>query len=221
MLNSLPLEKAIQAPRSDGLFSSMVFALSFEDAKVRERISDLVRDNGGVILEQSFQDLVEENLVVKAAFREVVFTALLAVKHSRKEKYMQELALGLPCLSGKWVDASIKSNSQVYEQPSKASSYAPVSPVAPPPSSSSAVYSPIPVSSAAPEPASSSSAPGNGYQPISIPSAAPTTSTTPTSSATPTSSVTPTTSAIPTTSAAPTRPSNRNPRTLRPTNPTT
>lgn len=101
-------------------------------------------------------------------------------------------------------EAPIKSSSQVYEQPSKANSYAPVSPVAPPPSSSSAVYSPIPVSSAAPEPASSSSAPGNGYQPISIPSAAPTTSTTPTSSATPTTSAIPTTSAAPTTTAAPT-----------------
>jgi len=33
--------------------------------------------------------------------------ALIADEHSRKAKYIEALALGLPCLSGRWVDACV------------------------------------------------------------------------------------------------------------------
>lgn len=41
------------------------------------------------------------------AARRLGFTALIADGHSRKEKYMQALALGLPCLAARWITACL------------------------------------------------------------------------------------------------------------------
>jgi len=92
----------------DGILANMVFALSFEDKKTKSSISDMIIENGGLILQESFRDLVDDNMTLRDRFDDISFAALLADRHSRKEKYMQALAFGFPCLSGKWVEASIK-----------------------------------------------------------------------------------------------------------------
>lgn len=86
----------------------MVFALSIDSVEDRGRIADLVHDHGGVVLSLTFQDLVTEDLHLRSNFKNFTFAALLADRHSRKPKYMQALALGLPCLSGRWIEASTK-----------------------------------------------------------------------------------------------------------------
>lgn len=92
----------------EGIFSNMAFALSFEEDLTRNKIRRLIRENGGTVLEQSFQELLTDDFEVKPQFQNTIFTALLADRHSRKPKYMEALALGLPCLSGKWLNASLK-----------------------------------------------------------------------------------------------------------------
>ncbi|KAK5087822.1 radiation sensitive protein rad9 [Lithohypha guttulata] len=99
----------ISAPYKDGIFSGMAFALSYsDDDSSRQHITSLIHENGGTILQGSFRDLVDEGLKLKLRFHSCGFTALLTDRHSRRQKYMEALAFGLPCLSGKWVEASIK-----------------------------------------------------------------------------------------------------------------
>lgn len=101
-------EVSVQPTIKDGIFSNMVFALSIDEEAERKGIASAVRDQGGVVLESTFEDLVTEDVRVKSHLKELSFAALLADRYSRKIKYMQALALGLPCLSKKWVEASIK-----------------------------------------------------------------------------------------------------------------
>ena len=106
-------EKDIVLPISheDGMFANMVFALSFEDNNTKSQISEMVTQNGGLVLSSSFRELFDDDLKLKGRFNSIGFAALLADRHSRKEKYMQALAFQLPCLSGKWIEASIKKSS--------------------------------------------------------------------------------------------------------------
>lgn len=99
---------SVQPAIKEGIFSNMVFALSMDEEDERKETADLVRDQGGVILESTFQDLVSEDMRVRSHFKNFSFAALLADRHSRKPKYMQALAFGLPCLSRKWVEVSVK-----------------------------------------------------------------------------------------------------------------
>ncbi|KAK5937966.1 radiation sensitive protein rad9 [Knufia obscura] len=94
--------------RLQGVFANMVFALSFVDETKKDKVSNLITGNGGIIVKDSFQDLVDDDLTLKIRFNHIRFAALLADKHSRKVKYMEALAFGLPCLSGKWAEASVQ-----------------------------------------------------------------------------------------------------------------
>lgn len=117
-----------------GLFAGMVFAVSFveqEDAK--SRVTKLITENGGRILRDGFEELFEFPSSVPSAtpskspaaahttedakqFRlsssaeSVGFACLVADKHSRRAKYMQALALNIPCLSGRWVEDCVRQN---------------------------------------------------------------------------------------------------------------
>ncbi|KAK7997683.1 transcription initiation factor TFIID subunit A-domain-containing protein [Apiospora arundinis] len=110
---------------SSGLFKGMVFALSFnsEDEAARQLTKSLIQRASGKILVTGFDELFEpaclglpldlspstaaRSLALKSNFQATSFTALIADSHSRKAKYMQALALGLPCLSAKWISTCV------------------------------------------------------------------------------------------------------------------
>lgn len=91
-----------------GLFHGMAFAISHEEGR-KNRLEGLIEHHGGQVLETSFVDLVDATTIeLQPRFADLEFAALLTDQHSRKVKYMQALALGLPCLSDKWIDACIE-----------------------------------------------------------------------------------------------------------------
>lgn len=109
--------------RGRRLFEGMVFAISMsadkESQKTRANLETKIKQAGGLILESGFEELFEPSSVMSThdvpatangaslslskAGLHYGFTALIADKHSRKVKYMQALALGLPCLAFQWV----------------------------------------------------------------------------------------------------------------------
>ncbi|KAL8869809.1 MAG: hypothetical protein Q9174_003991 [Haloplaca sp. 1 TL-2023] len=113
-------------PRSDrdtGLFNNMIFAISniAQDDK-RKRITNLVQTHGGRVLALGFDELFDipglamtstgkpspkksndTAFGLKPGMADMGFTCLLADKHSRSAKYIQALALGIPCLSSRWI----------------------------------------------------------------------------------------------------------------------
>ncbi|KAK6854865.1 hypothetical protein PG995_009053 [Apiospora arundinis] len=110
---------------SSALFKGMVFALSFnsEDEAAKQFTKSLIQRASGKILVTGFDELFEpaclglplelspsteaRSLALKSNFQATSFTALIADSHSRKAKYMQALALGLPCLSAKWISTCV------------------------------------------------------------------------------------------------------------------
>ncbi|KAK2002190.1 UbiD family decarboxylase [Colletotrichum falcatum] len=84
-------------------------------------IEKMIVQSGGYLLANGFDELFEPNtlgsratspaseirddspLTLTAFAQTMGFTALIADGHSRKVKYMQALALGLPCISDRWV----------------------------------------------------------------------------------------------------------------------
>ncbi|KAM0523332.1 hypothetical protein ACHAPE_001827 [Trichoderma viride] len=109
--------------RGRRLFEGMVFAISMsldkKNEKTRASIEAKIKQAGGLILESGFEELFEpstvmstcnvpstdggEPLGLSSSYSNYGFTALIADTHSRKVKYMQALALGLPCLAHQWV----------------------------------------------------------------------------------------------------------------------
>jgi hypothetical protein len=128
MRSSLPTSPNSRVARTGyetaGIFSKMAFAVSYkEDEAFKNRITRLIRDNGGMILNDGFTELFEpasvetpkkgdtingvstiNSLSLDSDAEEIGFTCLIADTHSRREKYMQALALNIPCLSGRWVE---------------------------------------------------------------------------------------------------------------------
>jgi hypothetical protein len=114
-----------------GMFEGMAFAISYaSNENEKFDVTRLIRRNGGLILEQGFDELfitpqLEEqttptkrsaktatsaqnetksgSLRLKPEYESLGFIALIADKHSRRAKYMQALALDLPTLSGRWI----------------------------------------------------------------------------------------------------------------------
>ncbi|KAK8035258.1 DNA repair protein rhp9 [Apiospora rasikravindrae] len=91
-----------------------------EKEEKKEKMEALIRKGGGHIMNAGFHDLFEHqsSVVPEASSRisasclsltpeaaNAGFTALITDNCSRKAKYMQALALGLPCLSWNWVSA--------------------------------------------------------------------------------------------------------------------
>ena len=76
-------------PRLQGIFANMIFALSIDNSAQRESVGRLICENGDILLENSFAELFESSFGLKAQYVDKGFAALLADKHSRKEKYMQ------------------------------------------------------------------------------------------------------------------------------------
>ncbi|RYP68089.1 hypothetical protein DL771_006831 [Monosporascus sp. 5C6A] len=117
-----------------GIFEGMVFAISFQSRQLKESIDQyndrvekgssieqMIRQQGGRILESGFNELFEFDSLSAAAnpshpvmssslkllSPNTGFAALIADGHSRKVKYMQALALGLPCLAPRWITTCV------------------------------------------------------------------------------------------------------------------
>lgn len=128
MRSSLPTSPNSRVARSvydpSDIFAKMAFAVSYKEDEVsKNRITRLIRDNGGALLNDGFTELFEpaldetpkkgcarngssptSGLCLNPVAAEIGFTCLIADTHSRREKYMQALALNIPCLSGRWVE---------------------------------------------------------------------------------------------------------------------
>ncbi|KAF4635590.1 hypothetical protein G7Y89_g2497 [Cudoniella acicularis] len=104
-----------------GLFAGMAFAISYvKQEREKDSVVRLIAENGGEVLDDGFDSLFEvpksrsnkncdeQELVLTAAAKSMGFVALISDEHSRKAKYMQALALGLPCISGHWISACVQ-----------------------------------------------------------------------------------------------------------------
>ncbi|KHN95684.1 brct domain containing protein [Metarhizium album ARSEF 1941] len=112
------------ASRTRRLFDGMAFALSLSGSQAqRTRLEAKISQAGGTILQEGFAELFEQWTIAHASSiqyddspplqltkvgLEHGFAAVIADSHSRKAKYMQALALGLPCLAPQWVTACLK-----------------------------------------------------------------------------------------------------------------
>ena len=118
------------------VFSNMAFAISYSSQKETEKanITRLILENGGRVLDEGFDELfilpalfptspsksprrtistisnTPTPLTLCPSATNLGFTALIADIHSRRAKYMQALALNIPCLSGRWIFDCISRN---------------------------------------------------------------------------------------------------------------
>ncbi|OIW29974.1 hypothetical protein CONLIGDRAFT_632080 [Coniochaeta ligniaria NRRL 30616] len=76
----------------------------FESGSVRSVITSPVSSTSS-----SPPQAADEDVNLVPAARHLGFTALVADGHSRKEKYMQALALGLPCVAARWITMCLDS----------------------------------------------------------------------------------------------------------------
>lgn len=117
-------------PPGRGIFSGMAFAVSYStDTAEKDRVLELIQSQGGLTLEKGFDELFSvhdlgdspeepesvtastptsnDALILSSRAQSLGFVALIADKHSRRAKYVQALALSLPCLSGRWILDSV------------------------------------------------------------------------------------------------------------------
>ncbi|KAI6278343.1 hypothetical protein MCOR27_005646 [Pyricularia oryzae] len=121
-------------------FSSKKPREGVEYSGLTEQVSTIekkIQQAGGRVLNNGFDELFESQPVQNAiaeseddktspadsdlrltpTARSTGFTALIADSHHRKSKYMQALALGLPCLSARWVTTCITKGKVVDWEP--------------------------------------------------------------------------------------------------------
>ncbi|MCJ1467890.1 hypothetical protein MMC07_006515 [Pseudocyphellaria aurata] len=113
--------------RKAGLFAKTVFAVTFASdsaiaEETRENVTNQISVNGGRLVD-SFEELfVIPSPKVASSFKQspkkptkstfritqeagnLGFACVISDKHCRKAKYIQALALGIPCLATRWVD---------------------------------------------------------------------------------------------------------------------
>lgn len=132
-LRESPVSRESSRGGGANLFAGMVFAVSFQakhpgekDSTYNSRmglstkVGDQIRQGGGKLLLNGFEQLFEfgaiknaevasstpqpdEEVKLTATAKATGFTALISDGHSRKVKYMQALALGLPCIHPRWI----------------------------------------------------------------------------------------------------------------------
>ncbi|OOF94385.1 hypothetical protein ASPCADRAFT_516623 [Aspergillus carbonarius ITEM 5010] len=126
--HSTPISPGARLSRSirfsTGLFAGMVFAVSYgENNDAKSHVTKLILENDGRVLEDGFNELFElppaapsttptksrassesGHLRLTGGAADVGFACLIADKHSRRSKYMQALALNIPCLSDRWIE---------------------------------------------------------------------------------------------------------------------
>ncbi|OAL45153.1 hypothetical protein IQ07DRAFT_576487 [Pyrenochaeta sp. DS3sAY3a] len=108
------------------VFSNMAFVVTSTGSDFdKESIAKRIKSNGGQILEHGFHELFEASstdapsdsadessaeLVLRRQYVDLGFVALISDAHSRSTKYIQALALNVPCLHLRWVNDSIASS---------------------------------------------------------------------------------------------------------------
>jgi len=129
----LPSSNAVAKRKKVGgdFFGQMAFAVSYVNHEQEKNIvTKLIMDHGGQILQEGFDCLFDviskarahdgdddTELALSTTANSIGFTALIADEHSRKAKYMQALALGLPCISGHWILSCVNKGSIVNWSP--------------------------------------------------------------------------------------------------------
>jgi len=116
-------EKKVAIEAKSSLFDNMAFAVTYSSNRDNEKslIARLIQEHGGRILADGYDELFIFSASTTASpstspsaandpvfsltttAAELGFTALIADTHSRRAKYIQALALNIPCLSGKWI----------------------------------------------------------------------------------------------------------------------
>lgn len=137
MMKSSRTSKANLSSRGPKVFEGMAFAISFQSRKPGETndqystrmefaatVERRIKQAGGRVLDVGFDQLfdlptgtsggspsdpsnLDQAISLTEAGRVTGFTALIADGHSRKVKYMQALALGLPCIASRWVTSCL------------------------------------------------------------------------------------------------------------------
>lgn len=126
-----------------GLFKSMIFILTnIHSSADLAKTKMLIESQGGTILDDGFDSLFhipalnhpisptrksnagfasfsaeDDDLHLLPQFHSAGFTCLLADKHCRRAKYIQALALGIPCLATRWVGDCIAKSTLAPWQP--------------------------------------------------------------------------------------------------------
>jgi hypothetical protein len=120
-----------------GVFSNMAFVLTSTAMDVnKEEVARVIKTNGGLVLEQGFHELFDHEstgplssseprrhsasesgdavgLSLKPVYKDLGFVALISDSHSRSTKYIQALALNVPCLHLRWVHDSLAASRAV------------------------------------------------------------------------------------------------------------
>jgi hypothetical protein len=122
---------------STGAFINMAFVLTSTAVDVdKEAMAKVIKTHGGQVLEHGFHELFEyesadmppssqsrrrsasavegsAGLALKHQYKDLGFVALLSDSHSRSTKYIQALALNVPCLHLRWVHDSLSASHAV------------------------------------------------------------------------------------------------------------
>ncbi|EME81902.1 uncharacterized protein MYCFIDRAFT_87054 [Pseudocercospora fijiensis CIRAD86] len=126
------------AGTSSGIFSNMAFAISFvHDSPEKAEVTQAIKGHGGAVLDVGFEELFElpsldgaaatppskksprkqanegnatSRLQLQDKYKNIRFAACISDKHSRRAKYIQALALGLPTISGRWITHCLDAN---------------------------------------------------------------------------------------------------------------
>ncbi|KUI57261.1 DNA repair protein crb2 [Cytospora mali] len=142
-LKEAPAPRESSRGSSAKILAGMAFAISFQARQPGEKdshynsrmglsskIADKIKQAGGNVLTSGFDQLFEfapindaevtsstptadEAIKLTTAARNIGFTALIADGHSRKVKYMQALALGLPCIHERWITTCVEKQTLV------------------------------------------------------------------------------------------------------------
>ncbi|PGH09406.1 hypothetical protein AJ80_07681 [Polytolypa hystricis UAMH7299] len=133
---SLPPSRAVRSFSTlTGIFSGMAFAVSYKDNEsTKAQIEEMIIRNGGRIVKEGFDELFEQPqpattrssvelmaladsdagddglLRLTPSSEQLGFVCLITDEHSRRVKYMQALALNIPCLAGRWIKDCISKN---------------------------------------------------------------------------------------------------------------
>ena len=116
-----------------GVFSNMAFCISYSSKKDEDKASimQIMHENGAQMLNEGFEQLFDRATSIPGTptkthvnsegctnplqliglAQRFNFAAVIADCHSRRIKYLQALALNLPCLHGRWVTDSVQNGS--------------------------------------------------------------------------------------------------------------
>ncbi|PHH60423.1 hypothetical protein CDD81_1667 [Ophiocordyceps australis] len=122
--------------KTGGLFEGMAFAITsrLDQPELRQKLESQITLAGGWILKEGFEELfgssavaagtssketsnVDCKLKLSGAHSTCGFTALVSDGHSRTPKFLQALALDLPCLAHQWVTSCVKKGQVVDWMP--------------------------------------------------------------------------------------------------------